>query len=296
MPSERPAATLSRSLKPAPRPRRSRTRGRIALLAVLTVVGTGGWLGSTELIDAFRNPQCTLTAGGASETFDPEQTGNAALIAALAVKRGMPPRAATIALTTAYQESKIRNITYGDRDSVGLFQQRPSQGWGTEKQILDQVYSTNRFYDALVKLKGYEDADITKIAQTVQRSAHPELYRDHEGQGRVLASVLTGHSPAGLTCRLDAHPEGKARATPSAVRADLATQMGVTTAVESGSTLTVTAPDVRIAWAIGQWAVARAEQYGATEVRVGDRVWDRGDGEDGWSEGTASRTVRIRLG
>ncbi|HEU5143953.1 MAG TPA: hypothetical protein VFT81_02160 [Dermatophilaceae bacterium] len=302
MPAERPAATLSRSLKPGERPRRSRARGRIALLSVLAVVGTAGWFGATELIDALRSPQCTVTAAGASETFDPEQAGNAALITALAVKRGMPPRAATIALTTAYQESKILNITYGDRDSLGLFQQRPSQGWGTEEQILDPVYSTNKFYDALVKLKGYEDADITEIAQKVQRSAHPELYRDHEGQGRVLASALTGHSPAGLTCRLDDHPEGKAPATPatlSTVRADLATQMGVTTAVQSEQserTLTVTAPDVRIAWAVGHWAVARAEQYGATEVRVGDRAWDRTDGDEGWSAGTASRTVLITLG
>ena len=108
-----------------------------------------------------------------TESFDPEQTGNAALIAALSIKRGLPPRAATIALTTAYQESKILNITYGDRDSLGLFQQRPSQGWGTEKQIMDPVYSTNKFYDALVKVKGYENADITEIAQKVQRSGFP---------------------------------------------------------------------------------------------------------------------------
>ncbi len=132
-----------------------------------------------------------------TETFDPEQTGNAALIAALSLKRDMPPRAATIALTTAIQESKIRNLRYGDRDSLGLFQQRPSQGWGTEEEILDPVYSTNTFFDALVKYKGYESADITTIAQKVQKSGFPEAYRDHEGEGRVLASTLTGHSPAG---------------------------------------------------------------------------------------------------
>ena len=108
-----------------------------------------------------------------TETFDPEQTGNAALIAALSIKREMPPRAATIALTTAFQESKIRNLRYGDRDSLGLFQQRPSQGWGTEKQILDPVHATNAFYDALEKYKGYETADITKIAQRVQKSGYP---------------------------------------------------------------------------------------------------------------------------
>ncbi len=174
---------------------------------------------------ASSSPKCTITAAGSTETFDPEQTGNAALIAALSVKRGMPPRAATIAITTAFQESKIRNLRYGDRDSLGLFQQRPSQGWGTAEQILDPVHATNAFYDALVKYQGYETADITKIAQRVQKSGYPEAYRDHEGQGRVLASNLTGHSPAGLTCRLDAVTTS---VTPQRVASDLAEQMGVT--------------------------------------------------------------------
>jgi hypothetical protein len=296
MPSERHAATLKQSLQPGSGRRRSRTRGRIALVSVLAVVGTAGWLGAREVIDAVRNPQCTVTAGGQTETFDPEQTGNAALITALSMKRGMPPRAATIALTTAYQESKILNITYGDRDSLGLFQQRPSQGWGTEEQLLDPVYATNAFYDALVKLKGYETADITEIAQQVQRSAHPELYRDHEGQGRVLASTLTGHSPAGLTCRLDDPASDATPATAALVKADLATQMGVTQAVEADGVLTVTAPDARTAWAVGHWAVARAAQYGTTAVSVGERSWDRSGGDDGWSEGADSETVRIVLG
>lgn len=293
MPTERPAATLTRSLEPGGHRRRNRTRGRVALLGVLAIVGTAGWFGATELIDAVRNPRCTVSAGGITETFDPEQTGNAALITAVSMKRGMPPRAATIALTTAYQESKILNITYGDRDSLGLFQQRPSQGWGTEEQILDPVYSTNAFYNALVKVKGYETADITEIAQKVQRSAHPELYRDHEGQGRVLASTLTGHSPAGLTCRLD---EIVKTADPAQVRSDLAQQMGVTKVAVQGRVLTVTAADERTAWAVGHWAVARAGQYGASEVKVGERAWVREQGDDGWSEGAASTTVRVALG
>ena len=99
---------------------------------------------------------------GKSVDFDPSQTRYAATITAVAVKRGLPPRAATIAIATALQESKLRNLRYGDRDSVGLFQQRPSQGWGTEEQILDPVYAVNRFYDALVKIKGYESMEITE--------------------------------------------------------------------------------------------------------------------------------------
>ena len=276
----------------SPDPPRRRRRGRAALLVVLAIVAGGGWAASRFLYDSVRTPQCTITAAGMAESLDPEQTGNAALIAALSIKRDLPPRAATIALTTAYQESKILNITYGDRDSVGLFQQRPSQGWGTRKQILDPVYSTNKFYDALLKVEDYEHADITEIAQKVQRSGYPEAYRDHEGQGRVLSSALTGHSPAGLSCRLE---EATTGASPAAVAKALATEMGVTQAEPSGQSLTVTAPDQRTAWAVAHWSVARAAQLGVTGVAIGERQWDRDTGDEGWSEGAASPTVSITL-
>lgn len=294
MPSARPGPTLAETRRPASA-RTSRTvrrrRGAVALVAAAALVGGGGYWASTY-VASLRSPECTITASGMTEAFDPDQTGNAALIAALSMKRGMPSRAATIALTTAYQESKIRNIRYGDRDSLGLFQQRPSQGWGTEEQVLDPVHATNAFYDALEKFKGYERADITTIAQKVQRSGFPEAYRDHEGQGRVLASTLTGHSPAGLTCRLGA---ASAHAEPAAVKADLAQQMGITTSRPDGSDLTVTAPDERRAWAVAHWAVARAGASGATRVTVGERAWQRDRGDDGWSAGAASTTVTITL-
>ena len=273
-------------------PRRRRYRGRIALLTVVAVVVGGGWFASQFLVDSIRTPRCTIRAAGMTESFDPEQTGNAALIAALSIKRDLPPRAATIALTTAYQESKIINISYGDRDSLGLFQQRPSQGWGTEKQIMDPVYSTNKFYDALVKVKGYETADITEIAQKVQRSGFPEAYRDHEGQGRVLASALTGHSPAGLTCALE---DATSHAKPATVADALATEMGITQAQASDGALTVTAPDQRLAWAVGHWAAARAAHFGVTAVAVGERAWDRADRDSAWTDGAASTTVTITL-
>ena len=219
-----------------------------------------------------------------SETFDPEQTGNAALIAALSVKRGMPPRAATIAITTAFQESKIRNLRYGDRDSLGLFQQRPSQGWGTAEQILDPVHATNAFYDALVKFQGYETADITEIAQRVQKSGYPEAYRDHEGQGRVLASNLTGHSPAGLTCRLDAVTTQ--RDPVRASRATWPTQMGVTRSDARRALPDRDRPVTRRRrgpWPSGRWP--GPSRYGATKVAVGERAWTRSAGDDGWSSG-----------
>ena len=97
----------------------------------------------------------------------------------------------------------MRNIDYGDRDSVGLFQQRPSQGWGTVAQIMDPVYSTNAFYDVLVTVEGWEGQEITDAAQRVQRSAFPNAYAQHEGRGRAFASALSGYSTGALTCHLD---------------------------------------------------------------------------------------------
>ena len=275
--------------------RRGRGRGGtlLVLLACLALVG-GGFLLFHRGVGPLPGPEgCTAEVGGTVVDLSTEQAENAATISAVAVRRGLPARAASIALATAFQESKLRNLRDGDRDSVGLFQQRPSQGWGSAEQLRDPVYAANAFYDALEKYQGYETADITKIAQRVQKSGFPEAYRDHEGQGRVLASTLTGHSPAGLTCRLDAV---KTSLTPQRVAADLSEQMGVTSVRPGEGVLTVTARDRTTAWAVAQWAVARAEIYGASKISVGDRVWDRSKGDEGWSSGSDGTTVTITLG
>ncbi len=149
---------------------------------------------------------CTAVASGRTVTLDAEQAGNAAIITGVAVKRKLPARAATIAIATALQESKLRNLTYGDRDSLGLFQQRPSQGWGTKAQVTDPVYAANAFYDVLVKIEGYRSLSVTKAAQKVQRSAFPSAYADHEADARVLASALSGNSAAAFTCVFSPDP------------------------------------------------------------------------------------------
>ena len=267
--------------------RRRRWIGRLALLVTVAIVGGAGYFGYTTLTTNFGQPSCHAVALGHEVIFSPEQTANAATITAIALKRGLPARAATIANATAIQESKLRNIKFGDRDSLGLFQQRPSQGWGTEKQVLDPVYSTNKFYDALTKIDGYQEMEITKVAQMVQRSAAPQAYAEHEQEGRVLASTLAGHSPGGLGCRLDA-------ATASTPAASIATQL----TTELGLRATVKGQEVRVsgrsaqqAWAAGSWAVAHAEANGITSVIVGDRQWTRARGKEALSWHAATRSI-----
>src|SRR5690606_17440689 len=217
---------------------------------------------------------------GTRHVLDADQADNAALITAVTVRRGLPARAATIALATAVQESKLRNIDYGDRDSLGLFQQRPSQGWGTPEQVTDPVYATNAFLDGLVQVPGYTELPITEAAQTVQRSGYPEAYADHEPEGRAFASALTGHSPASLTCHL---PEPDAAASPAeAVSARLEQDFGITATAADGAVVVGAAAlpgdaPQRLAWAVAHWAVATAVDTGVTTVEVAGKVWQRSD-------------------
>jgi hypothetical protein len=280
-----------------PRSRRHRWVVRVVIAALVTVVGVAAYAGGRGLLDSVGTDRCQATAAGTSVTFDPEQMSNAATITAIAMKRGLPARAATIALATAITESKLRNLRYGDRDSLGLFQQRPSQGWGTAEQILDPDHATNAFYDALVKIKGYESTDITTVAQQVQHSAYPEAYANHEQEGRVVASAISGYSPGGLGCRLSAVTRAAAAAP---IEQALTAELGFS-AVQRGSTLVVTAASDREAWSVAAWAVAKASGTDLHGVTVGTRQWTRARGSSGWSWTSASdpqdpTTVVLHLG
>ena len=284
-----------------PRPRRHRRLLAGLVVVVLAVTGTAVFLGVRHLRTLVSGEQCEVTAAGTTFAWAPDQASNAAAITAIAVKRGMPPRAATIAIATAMQESKVRNVRFGDRDSLGLFQQRPSQGWGTAEQILNPEYSTNKFYDALEKVKGYASMDIAQAAQKVQRSAAGEAYAQHEAQARVTASVLSGQTRAGIGCALK---DPKAAGDPQTVAELVKKDFGIG-AQAGDTTVTVVADTDELAWAVGSWAVARATDTGAVRVVVGDREWRRGMQDsalrwstvgDGASAGSGNpRSVTIHL-
>ncbi|MDQ1294221.1 MAG: hypothetical protein QG608_2104 [Actinomycetota bacterium] len=285
-----------------------------AAVVLIVVISTGvaAWVWARGSIGSLPiRPHCTATVNGVSLEFDPDQTGSAATITTLAVQRGLPARAASIAIATAIQESKLRNIKYGDRDSLGLFQQRPSQGWGTPEQILDPVYATGAFYDALVEVDGYQDLPITVAAQKVQRSAYPEAYADHEPEARVYASALTGHSPGSLTCVLMAPQRNTeqvrgadgltARARVLTRAASRETGRSGVAADTTGSTLRYTTAGrtgIRLAWSLAHWAVARAYDLDVVRVQVDGQEWRRSRPDQGWTklpEGPSAGTVIVQV-
>lgn len=261
------------------------------MFAVVAVLG---------VIDA-RGPvieRCEVVDGDERASLAPVQADAAALIAAVATRRDLPAHAVTVAIATGIQESKLRNIPYGDRDSLGLFQQRPSQGWGTAEQIMDPVYATNAFYDVLVTIEGFEDLPVTDAAQRVQRSAFPEAYADHESTARAFASALTGHSPAALTCALRPVSEGDAAAVTASVAERLQRDFGeVAVRAADDGALVVDAASLspgageeeatRLGWAVAQWAVATADATGAGQVTTAGRSWNRGT-DAGWTPDPAA--------
>lgn len=285
--------------------------GVVMVMAVLLVGSALAWawvqgsIGSLPL-----RPHCTATAAGSTTELDPEQSGNAAIIAAVASKRNLPARAASIGIATAMQESKLRNISYGDRDSLGLFQQRPSQGWGSAQQVQDPVYASNAFFDVLVKIEGYQNLPITAAAQKVQRSAFPTAYATHEPQARIFASALAGYSPAALACVLTpargkAQDPGRNGLIPRAAAVVTAAEQetgrkGVPATADGASVRFSLAgrEGARLSWALAQWAVARADGLSVVAVQVDGRQWQRDTPDAGWTAmagGPAAGTVIVRV-
>ncbi|WFR83198.1 hypothetical protein [Arthrobacter sp. Y-9] len=262
--------------------RRRHLRLWITLVLLASLVAGGIWVAVqlTHSISADGPELCTTETSGQKFQLTPEQSVYASLISAVGVSRELPPRASSIAIATAIQESNLRNLNYGDAagpDSRGLFQQRPSQGWGTEAQIMDPYYSTATFYKALVKVPNYQSIPLTEAAQTVQRSAFPEAYADHESEGRAFASALTGQSPASFSCSLAPAPGA---GDPQAVRKELAKAFPHLELDGSGREVRVDVSGTA-GWAVAHWAVAHAKAFGIDRVDYDTQTWLR-ENRDGW--------------
>lgn len=279
----------------------------LGLLVLLAVIGYSA-------VQRYSNggagaPYCTVTASGEQRyEMTPEQAANAATIAAVGISKGLPDRAVTIALATAMQESALRNLDHGDRDSLGLFQQRPSMGWGTPEQITDPVYSAGIFYDRLADVPGYSRLPLTVAAQKVQRSGFPQAYAKHETDAAVLTAAFGegGGAPATLSCSGPAAMPGD----PQKVRHELtrafgrnalgsardAKPAGLQAAPPAGNEISLRLePDggpgeARRGRAMAYWAVARAHELGIARVSYDRVVWAAGRSRGQWqrAEGTGA--------
>lgn len=237
-------------------------------------------------------PKCFVTTPqGTSFDLRPVQAGNAGTIAAVGLTKGLPTEAVAIALATASQESSLINIDYGDRDSVGLFQQRPSQGWGTVAQLLDPTFAAGAFYDKLVKVPNYATIPLTEAAQKVQKSAYPDAYAQYEDKSKAFAAALTGDVSANLSCVLTGYtqpaPSDPAGAVSSHVQRDFLGDVALTTLPDGAISLDTAKlakaagrDAVNVDWAVAQWAVANAADLGIDTVTTHNMVWTR---EGAWS-------------
>jgi len=192
----------------AGRVRRGARRVVAATLASLTtvalcLVGIAFSLLSESIDDTVDVAGC-----GTGELVDPtgemppiaelieDQVRIAAIIVRVGQDMNVPPRGWVIAVATALQESRLQNLPHlgdaNDHDSLGVFQQRPSQGWGTPEQLADPAYQARKFYEKLLTIPGWERLPLTVAAQRVQVSAFPDAYAKHEPLATKVVDALTG--------------------------------------------------------------------------------------------------------
>jgi hypothetical protein len=276
-----------------------RSRAWIAgLVGLVLVAALGVYLGSRDLsAPDLRLPtptrDCTVSPGadGSPVALDASQMANAATITAVGVRRAMPERAVVVALATALQESKLENIEHGDRDSLGLFQQRPSQGWGTPEQVRDPRYAAGKFYAALKKVKGWKQMRVTDAAQRVQRSAYPNAYQKWADESAVLARALTGRATGAVECTVQGEPVLRGAAAAAALAEGLRLDWGggLARTAKQAAGLTVAVQDVSAGWRYAHWLVAHARDTGLERVRFADLEWHAPAGR--WQQATAGRAA-----
>jgi len=269
---------------------------------VVVLLGAGAYFAysayhhvSTLLISA----GCQVGSGQNTVALDTQQASIAATIAGVAADEGLPAHAVTIAYATAMQESKLHNLAYGDRDSVGVFQQRPSEGWGTASQLRDPVYATAAFFRALAKVPGWQQMPVDQAAQAVQHSADGSAYSQYDLMARAMAIGFTGQAAHSVYCWPGAGPKparnlagaetalGHSFGSPGAEHAVTA----IATSGPAKSPAVVVRVQPRQAWAVASWLVTHAQAYGVSAVRYDGYQWTVSDGSRGWRPATGSTSA-----
>ncbi|HEY5397021.1 MAG TPA: hypothetical protein VIL16_16670 [Trebonia sp.] len=250
-------------------------------------------------------PGCQAGTGVNAIGLDFGETADAATIAGVAARERLPREALTVAYATAWQESKLENPSYGDRDSVGIFQQRPSEGWGSRAQLEDPAYAARAFFGALVKIPGYAKLPVDVAAQDVQRSADGAAYEQYAQSGAALATDLTA-TPHAVTCWYDPASQAASEGVSAKLNlrgalsgfADAFGRPGADGAVTSVSVARAGGSAVISAargdgWTAANWLVANASSYGITQVSYGGYQWTAGLNETSWQPDSVSAGTRI---
>ena len=266
---------------------RSSGGGRAAVLTAVVAVVLAGLFGVRALWHSaqqhFSSPHCDV--GGYE--LDPAQASVAAqMIGEVSRYRpALPARAGVLVLAAGLQESKLTNLPpgQGDRDSVGVLQQRPSQGWGggDAARLTDVTEATREFLAALVKVDNWQQLPLADAIQAVQISADGSAYAQHADEATALAAALQGRRPAAITCSIDAPT---VVAAPGQVAAQLSAQLPVNRPGTSGRTIRVPGAG----WQTAAWFVANADRYGVDSVAYAGRRWSRADGWRAVDAGTGA--------
>jgi hypothetical protein len=281
------------------RPRRPSWRRPLIALTIIAAVLAGIAYGGYTLYQRFvvqvlTIPGCQAGTGDNAIALDFGQAADAATIAGVTVRDHLPSRALTIAYATAWQESKLENLTYGDRDSVGIFQQRPSEGWGSTAELEDPAYATQAFLKALVKVSNYQTIPVYEAAQDVQQSAYGYAYQQYAQTGQLMAADYT--APHGVTCWYSPAAQAAAQnVSPTLNLTDAATELDHVFGVpgEDGSVLTGvhrissgSADEISATpaagWTVANWLVANASSYGITQVSYAGYRWTASLSETSW--------------
>jgi hypothetical protein len=247
-----------------------RARLTITALVVVLLAVAAVALGARALWNA---AQSAVRADGCDfgdYTLDLGQAQIASTVVGVVLQRNLPERAAVLTLGAALQESKLRNLALGegDRDSVGILQQRPSQGWGTAAQIADVQYATGRFLDEVIKVPNWSTASLASVVQAVQVSADGSAYAKHEAEAQQIADALSGAKPMGVTCSFGKPTQV---ATTQQVSQAVTTDLPVHAPTSSGQDVTISGAG----WATAAWLVCNANRLGIDSVRYSGQHWSR---------------------
>jgi murein DD-endopeptidase MepM/ murein hydrolase activator NlpD len=185
----------------------------VAVCAAIPLLGTAAMFGEggADCVPATATPATPASAAPglgqmpSIDGYDTEQISNVATIITVGNTKAVPPWGWVVAVATALQESGLRNLTGGADDSIGLFQQRPSQGWGTPEQLADPAYQAGKFFDKLMLVEGWQQMPLTEAAQKVQISAYPDAFAKHTNTairlvnqvGTALGVSTVGINPCG---------------------------------------------------------------------------------------------------